>query len=237
MELIKECNRTQKVFLILLIALVAIFTVLYPIAVSQKGIEYEDSFLEMRSENGDTIYFGNIDGKRLTFTVTEDKALTCTYGDKTYGPFTAKKDPTAVPWTNGAARDMVGVEIREGEEILFRGGVLVNEDYMVFVDEKIYDGQEPPIYRQYAETILRLLAGPKLISRGNFWAWLGGVIVAALTALSIVFVDELFYWSMSWRVRNAELAEPSDWEEFTRPIGWLLGLICSLGIFISGLIL
>lgn len=238
MERIRELGRYQKGILLLLIAMVTIFTILYAMAFSKTGFVYEDAFLEKRTDSGNTVYTGYVKGERLTYTVTKDKALTCTYGDKTYGPFTAKKDSTAVPWTNGAARDMVGVEIREGEEILFRGGVLVKDERemsMVLVDEKIYDGQEPPIHRQYADTILRLLAGPKLTRGGNFWRWLGGVIVAAFTALSIVFAEELFQFSLSFRVRYAELAEPSEWEILSRYAGWALGMFATLIIFFSGL--
>lgn len=238
MERIRELGRYQKGILLLLIAMVSIFTIVYAIAFSKTGFVYEDAFLEKRTENGNTVYTGYVNGKSLTYTVTEEKTLTCTYGDKTYGPFTAKKDATAVPWTNGAARDMVGVEIREGEEILFRGGVLVKDERemsMVLVDQYIYDGQEPPIHRQYADTILRLLAGPKLTKGGNFWTWLGGVIGAALTALSIVFAEELFHFRLSFSVRYAELAEPSDWEIVSRYAGWTLGTVATLIIFFSGL--
>ncbi len=242
MERIRELGRYQKGILLLLIAMVLVFTIVYAIAFSKTGFVYEDAFLEKRTDSGNMVYTGYVNGKSLTYTVTEEKTLTCTYGDKTYGPFTAKKDATAVPWTNGAARDMVGVEIREGEEILFRGGVLVKDERkmaMVLVPKEVDIDQEPLIYTEYmkpsAETVLYLLAGPKLTKGGNFWTWLGGVIGAALTALSIVFADEVFCWEMSWRMRNAELAEPSEWETMSRYAGWTLGAVATLIIFFSGL--
>ena len=242
MERIRELGRYQKGILLLLIAMVTIFTIVYAIAFSKTGFVYEDAFLEKRTDSGNTVYTGYVKGERLTYTVTKDKVLTCTYGDKTYGPFTAKKDSTAVPWTNGAARDMVGVEIREGEEILFRGGVLVKDERkmaMVLVPKEVDIDQEPPVYTEKMkpspEFVLRLLVGPKLTKGGNFWRWLGGVIVAALTALSIVFAEELFQFSLSFRVRYAELAEPSEWEIVSRYAGWALGVFATLIIFLSGL--
>ena len=242
MERIKELNRYQKGILLLLIAMVSVFTILYAIAFFKTGFVYGDAFLEKRIDSGNTVYTGYVKGERLTYTVAKDKALTCTYGDKTYGPFTAKKDSTAVPWTNGAARDMVGVEIREGEEILFRGGVLITNERkmsMVLVPKEVHIDQEPPIYTGYMkpspELILQLLSGPKLTKGGNFWTWLGGMIVAAFTALSIVFAEELFHFRLSFSVRYAELAEPSEWEIISRYAGWALGVFATPIIFFMGL--
>ena len=255
MERIKNCSGYQKVFLALAIAMIVIFTIIYPIVGSQVGFQYEGGFLEKRSENGDTVYSGWVKGKILTYTVTEDKTLTCRYGDNTYGPYTARKDPTADPKNNGRAEDMVGVEIRDGEQILFRGGVLLQDKdnmTMVLVDEKDgdpdyditvsfggvkYDSEGNIInpMKPTAYMILRLLAGPKLVRRGSFLAWLGGMLFSAITVVTILFAKELFYMRMSFRVRDAEHIEPSDWEIMTRHICWIASTIIALGIFISGL--
>ncbi len=237
MERIKELNRYQKGILLLLIAMVLIFTVIYFMAFSKTGFVYADDFMEKRSDSGNTVYTGNVDGKKLTFTVTKENAVICQYGDEIYGPYTARKDPTAVPKGNGRAEDMVGVEIREGEEILFRGGVLMKEDYMVLVDEKTgepyYDvtaSVEPS-----AHMILRLLDGPELTKGGNFWCWFFGIVFAGMTVLSILFAEELFHFRMSFSVRYAELTEPSDWEIVSRYAGWTLGAVATLIVFFSGL--
>ena len=41
---------------------------------------------------------------------------------QTYGPYTVKEDPTARPEDEFGREVMTGVEIRDGEELLFRGG-------------------------------------------------------------------------------------------------------------------
>ena len=252
MERIKALNRYQKGILLLLIVMVSVFTVVYFIAFSKTGFVYHDAFLVKESDGGDTVYTGYVDGRELSYTVTEENAVICRYGSKTYGPFTVQKDPSAVPKSNGRAEDMVGVEIREGESILFRGGVLMNEDHMVLVDEKTgdptyditvsgdgitYDSEgniiEP--MKPSAHMILRLLAGPELIKGGNFWAWLGGILFAGMTAVSILFAEELFHFRMSFRVQYAELTEPTEWEMITRYAGWTLGIVATLIIFFSGL--
>ena len=61
------------------------------------------------------------------------------------------------------------------------------------------------------------------------------MFVCAVTAFSILFADELFRWDLSFRVRDVEQAEPSDWEIASRYIGWAVCLILALGIFIKGL--
>ncbi len=253
MERIKELNRYPKGILVLLIVMVLVFTVVYFIGFSKIGFVHLDTFLEKRSDGDDTVYAGSVDGETLTYTVTKDNAVICRYGDKTYGPYTARKDPTAVPKDNDRGEDMVGVEIRKGEEILFRGGVLINKKDMRLFHEKtgalladiavsagggITDGSAGNIIEPMepsAYMVLRLLDGPKLIKGGNFWSWLGGMLVAAMTALVILFAEELFRFRMSFRVRDVELTEPSEWEIMSRYAGWTLGTAATLIIFFSGL--
>ena len=45
------------------------------------------------------------------------------YGSTTYGLYSVKEDPTAVPHDENRAEYMTGVEAYRGEKLLFRGGV------------------------------------------------------------------------------------------------------------------
>ena len=56
-----------------------------------------------------------------------------------------------------------------------------------------------------------------------------------LIAASILFSDELFYLSLSFRIRNAEYAEPSDWEMAGRYISWTGLTVMTLVLYIIGL--
>lgn len=241
MERIKNLGRFQKGVLVVLIAVVTIFTILYSIAFSKIGFVDGDAFLEKRMDGNDTVYTGTTDGYVLSYKITQENVVFCNYGDHTYGPYTVRKDPTAVPKSNGRANDMVGVEIREGEEILFRGGVLVIDENILLYEETTeasngymdlpgYSYGEPT-----AQMILYLLSGPKLVKGGNIWCWIGGVIAAALTAFSVIFAEELFAFALSFRIRYAELAEPSDWEIVSRYAGWALGVFATPIIFLFGL--
>ncbi len=76
---------------------------------------------------------------------------------------------------------------------------------------------------------------PELSHKGEWLAWFGAVLVFGLNALSILFADELFRWNLAFQIRNADHAEPSDWEIAGRYIGWTVLTIMALVLFIVGL--
>lgn len=57
------------------------------------------------------IYSGKIEGQPTCFTVSEDKKVVFQYGSTTYGPYSVKEDPTAVPHDENRAEYMTGVEV------------------------------------------------------------------------------------------------------------------------------
>ncbi len=253
MERVKCLGHYQKGVLLLMIAMVLVFTVLYPMTIARKGFAYKNAILIPSYENGSTVYSGKIQGKQANFTVCADKTVYFQYDDKTYGPYTVREDSTAIPKDSGTREAMTGVELRHGEEILFRGGVLnrgdclwlYNEDgsidnidimvttnYGTVMDEhgNVTDPMEPS-----ASTILTLMADPELTHKGEWLAWFGGVLICIVTAILILFADELFRWSLSFQIRDADRAEPSDWEIATRYIAWTVLPIMAMVIFIAGL--
>ena len=80
-----------------MIAMVIIFTVFYAKTISRVGFAYQGAVLVPSQENGSTVYAGKIKGEQASFTVTQDQTVVFQYGDKTYGPYTVKKDSTALP--------------------------------------------------------------------------------------------------------------------------------------------
>lgn len=151
---------------------------------------------------------------------------------------------------------MVGVELRHGEKILFRGGVLDYGNYAQFYNEEgeivsfrqtvvevnagtttvldehgnVVDPMEPSV-----STLLDLMDGPRLTHKGDWAMWFYGVLICIVTAISILFADEQFRWSLSFQIRDADRAEPSDWEIATRYIAWTVLPILAMGIFVVGL--
>ena len=244
MERIKSLNRYQKFLLLFMLATVLCFTVLYPITISREGFLYKDTILVPRQENGATLYSGKIEGKTACFTV---------YGDKTYGPYIALEDPSAVPENSGAPEPLTGIELRRGEGVWFRGGMLIQGNNFLLYSEDgspaalglfvtmsdgriineyghVIDPMEPSVY-----DLMELMMGPQLTHKGSWSTWVFCVLICAITTVSILFADDLFRWQLSFRIRNAEDAEPSEWEISVRYISWTILPILSLILFIAGL--
>lgn len=250
MERVKELGWYQRILLLLLAAMALLFAVLCSVTVSKEGFLYKDAILIPQEEDGQTLYTGKIQGEQAAFTVGTDKTVTLRYGDRAYGPYTAKEDPTAVP---EGQEHMTGLELRCGGEIIFRGGALksgkdwhlVNEDgtyagmdilvtshdgVTVDANGNVVDPIEPSVF-----TILKLMDGPEMSHKGSWLAWFCGAFLCLVVAVSILFADELFYFSLSFRIRNAECAEPSDREIVGRYVCWTMLSVVALVIFIMGL--
>ena len=253
MERFKRLSRFQKGILLFLLAMTLVFTVAYPVTISRVGFAYKGAILVPRQENGHTVYAGRLRGQQTRFTVSADGTVVLQHGDTTYDPYTAREDPSAVPKDSELAGRMTGVELRQGEAVLFRGGVLdaggslwlYNADGSfgslgishVTSDgiERDENGNEIDPIAPSASDLLALMAGPTLTHKGEWAAWFGAVFLCAVTALSVLFADELFRWNLAFWIRNADQAEPSDWEIAGRSVSWTVLSAVALALFILGL--
>ena len=251
-ERIKNLNKYQKGFLAVIIAMVLIFTVVYAMTISRVGFAYKDAILVPSEENGVTVYSGKLEGQKAQFTVSEDNSVVFQYGDKPYGPYTSIEDPAAIPQDHPMKDYMTGVELYEKGELIFRGAYygsedaryLYNEDgtfdsngFSIVIDGVSYDGNgnvndsmEPSKL-----TILKLMNNPELTHKGDWLLWFFGVVICIVNILTILYADELFRWNLMFQIRNVESAEPSDWEIFTRYIGWATLIIIAVILFYMGI--
>ena len=245
-------TRFQRVLLIALTALLAVFTVVYPVLSRRKGIQYRDALLLWSAQGENDVYAGRVDGARTVFTVASDGTIQYRRGDTDYGPYTVALDPSAVPRDSDMADVLTGVEVRDGADILFRGG-WYNSSFPLLVDEngameplfslsvhtssgKVYgpDGQTlAPSYEPTASFLLQLALEPPLTHRGELYAYFTGTLLAVVGIVSILFADRLFRWNLGFLIRDPELAEPSDWELFGRRLGWI---VCTGGALIGYLV-
>ena len=251
MERIRSLGRYQKGILILMAAMLLLFTALYPIVLSREGFLYRNALLIPSEEDGNTVYAGKIEGQPASFTLYDDRSVQFQYGDSVYGPYTAAEAPDALQNLD-LGDGAVGVELRCGEELVFRGGALrqgdqlwlYTEDGSVYTDigimtsggfifneeGEVIDPNEPSV-----SDILMVMAGPPLTHKGSWFGWVMGVIACILTAVDILFADELFRLHMAFHISRAEDAEPSDWEIAGRYIGWTVMPVIALVLFIIGL--
>ena len=70
MERLKSLNRYQKGVLLVTVAMMLVFTVLYFVTTSRMGVRYMDAILTPSQNNGTTLYSGTIQGETACFTVS-----------------------------------------------------------------------------------------------------------------------------------------------------------------------
>jgi len=256
MERIKKLGLYQKIVLIILIVMTILFSVLYPVTIARKGFEYRGEILVPQEDDGNTVYSGKVYGKPAAFTVASDKTVTSTWGDKVWGPYTIKEDPSAISNDVSDAfadKEIVGFELYCNDRVIFRGCmVITGSGRMLFndageyqLDLRIASDYDTSAYDEYGNEIdqmeptvfeiIELMAGPQLTHKGNGLLWLCGFVVCAAAAVSILYADELFRWNMSFRVRDADHAEPAEWEIMGRYISWTLLPLVAAAVYIMGL--
>ena len=184
MKRFRDLDRYPRIILIALLIMAVVFAGIYGITTSRVGFRHNDKIYVPRQENGVTLYEARADGQDCVFTVTDD-TVTFAWGPKTYGPYTLREDPTAVPADDPIASSMTGIEILDGNKVFFRGGVtdeqedfwLVSEDgqhpYTMIVtmsDGIEYDSNGNPIdhMKPTPRQIVSLLRGPELTHRGQW---------------------------------------------------------------------
>ncbi|MBQ2865838.1 MAG: hypothetical protein IJE90_04905 [Clostridia bacterium] len=251
MERIRSLNWYQKTLIIITILTVLIFSIIYPRVVNRVGIRYNDQIFVPETLDGATVYSGELDGIESKFIVSADNTVEFYYGDKLFGPYTLINDPSAVPQNHTNASRMTGIELRCGDEVVFRGGIAkFGSDYWCLYDEKGDSNSsftpeytigntgykskkgsaEPNTY-----TILSLMRGPELTHKGDKGFLLIAVFVSIVNLITILFADELFKFGLRLRISNAEDAEPSEWELMGRYGGWTFAVIMIISILIYGL--
>lgn len=253
MERIKCLGRYQKAILFITFLMPLVFGVVYSMTIAKKGFAYMDTILVPEQENEKTVYTGSIQDELVSFTVDEDKTVYFQYGDQAYGPYAFKEDPTALPKDMGMLEDAVGVELFQGDQLLFRGGIikhqefpwLYNEDgslgmmgYSLMESEGILtdeNGRVIDTLEPSPAALLELMTGPELTHKGDWSIWFLGLFVCLINILTILFADELFRFNLSFQIQNADKAEPSEWEIAGRYIGWTGLAILALMSFIYGL--
>ena len=235
----KGLSRYQKLILVFIAAISIIFSVVYYVAISRVGIRYNDEILVLEQIDGKDVYSGNINGKRAEFIIYDENTVEFHYDDKNYGRYTLTLDSSVIPEDAPVIDRITGVIIYHGDQVLFSGGVLdVETGYWLYSEDgwvnHLLADQEGDIEPKAAK-IYEILVSPKLTHKGDPLAWFFGVLICIGNAFTIVFADELFYYSLSFKIRNAEAAEPTEWEYAERYIGWIVLAVAALILFVTGL--
>ena len=203
-------------------------------------IEYRGTLLYLEEEEDVRRYTGRVDGKRAEFTVTSNRMVEYCWGDYTYGPYEVVEDPSAAyePYVT------TGLEIRQADQVLFRGGIR-GETWPMLYDEAgepygmldityttsngiTYgaggkelterDIQEPGL-----TTVAKLALGRlELTTRGSFALYLLVTLLAVFNIFQICCPGIMFRWSIMWHVKDPDAAEPSEWYILMEALEWAL---------------
>lgn len=119
MNRFRELERFPKILLIALLLMTVIFGAVYGITASRVGYLHNDEIFVPRQSEGALVYEGKVDGLDSSIVVALDTVIV-NWGSKTYGPYTLREDPSAVP---DGHPQMTGIEILDGQKVYFRGGV------------------------------------------------------------------------------------------------------------------
>lgn len=229
--------------------MIVAFSIIYPVIMSIKGIEFRGDFLTKKEVQGDVTY---TDGY-TSITVYDDQRIKYKcynrftgdgYKDIIYGPYSWTEDPSAMPVeTNDgslSSDDFIGVTIMEGDKLYFRGAVAKN-GYMIYnaggtaESSVVVTLGTDRAYPPGIADIVSFIVGPQLTNRGNILFYIYGIVICIIAVINMLFPDELFKLAMWPRVRNLYDIEPSDWELTARVIGWYVFTIGAFVVFVMGL--
>lgn len=251
----------RRAMLAVTVGLMVLATVLYLTVGSRKGIEYGSSFYALTTEDGTMTYTGNTHewregntiiqsnvGWETVYTVAEAPegyTVECRMGNETYGPYQV----AAVDLADLSTR-VLGFYLDGGMEItnvttgerLFRGGYIRSSSGYAFLLDENKEGEASSI-GDFAPP--KPKAGPdcddlyhftfgaeaSMTRKANWLYYFCALLFAVFNTVSLLYAEDLFTFHMSFRVADPANVEPSEWELFSRHVGWAVFLLFE-GIFL-----
>ena len=235
----EEMSWFRRVLLIIMLAEIVGFGIATAVTVDRMGLEYDGGLLYPRTEGDVTWYEGRVDGEDAAFSVTPDGTVEYRWGEYVYGPYQVVEDPTALPEDFLSGQ---GVEIRQGEEVLFRGyrfsDMLFDENGEPFWAIRAYghasdgtimvEGGQTISQEEYHapgfSTLVQVVLEPELTHKGDVGLYLAVTFLALLNIVQILFPEALFKLSLLGRIRSVDIddAEPSSFYIAMEHIEWVV---------------
>lgn len=193
-------------------------------------------------------------GQETVYTVTpvlnSGFMVKCQMGDETYGPYQVAAVDLADMSTRVLNFPLDGAmeitNVTTGER-LFRGGYIHSSDGYAFLLDENKQGEADSIL-DYAppkpekgpncDDLYHFTFGAEesMTSRADWTLYFCALLIAVCNAAFIICAEELFVWSMSFRVADPESVKPSEWELFTRHAGWAVWLLLEVILLLTGLL-
>lgn len=233
MEYLKERWREmywgQRIMLLLqpvlfVLALAAYFTIGQQLMVD--ALRYE--------RQGDAaVYSGREDHRKIKYVVSPGPVVEFWLDGELRDTYTVAWDSTAISQSDRVElygrENFTGVEIRRGDEVWFRGARLNQWPYFLQDEDgndrsvtitAVLEGVRP-VPEPTPSEIISFAQGPETAPRGYFGVVLLGLAFSVVCVIWLLFEDQLYQWQMSFRMRDPQCAEPSDWEIMNRWAGWI----------------
>ena len=240
MKRFKELAAYNKIVIIISMIMILIFSILYVLTLSKEGIYHGDVFFRKENVDGKICYVGVIEAKDISFILEDDHTISYMIDDIDHGTYTIDKDIKVDP---------LDVTLKKDGEVIFKGDVIIGDDINlidengdVVFDMTIDTGNgkydlegnkiDPSVPSKHF--IMRLFTD-KTMHKGDISMFVYGVIIVIINIISILFEDELFRWQLHFRVKDADLVEPSSFEIISRKIVYVVFTALALMVFIIGL--
>lgn len=210
--------------------LLVLFTVLYLTLGMQWGLVWKGEFFHQIREGETLTYRGKWAKFKTEVTVSPEGALTFRVDGVEYGPYQVRFDPEAAE-IKGDWEGPVdgGVVVSQGERELYRGayyatGLQIHPVMLCAAGEPGNVSQVAEVGDNYQKVYLSVdnlvyfALGEGLTHRGMWYGYAAGTFFAVMGIVSLLFADRRFRWSLSWYIRDAEKAEPTDYQLTMRSI-------------------
>lgn len=227
-----EMDWGRRAILLIHPALFLLFFIVFLTFGQQQVVSYQSQHLRYERQGEADVYSGRVYGRGVKYVVSSGQVVEYWLDGALDSTYTVTEDPTAVPDTEEAAQYgpdfYTGVEIRKGDAVWFRGATspfwLVDEEGNNLTFSFGFSSTNGTVELTPPDpgTILRFAQGPEVSQRGDGMFLLLALFSSLACLFSLWFEDHLFRWNLAFRVRNPHDAEPSEWELFSRWLGWIV---------------
>ena len=243
----EERTLFQKILLVILAAMIAVFGIVTAVNQSRKGIRFEEAFLRKEETTGMDCFAGKVNGEKVTILRRyggEDGTHTITLrvGERIHDTYTVYLGEPMISLSDTISGLLVPtVRITQNGEVIFEGGwqertgvffTPEGEFSSVTIDGTMYGAGADPWedYTVPKSFLMDVALGPAPVTRGDWGFYALAVLMTALTVVDVAFPSAIFRWRYRWRVKDPE---PTDDYKSIQHLGWIIMIPVLLGFHIA----